>query len=59
MHLYRSTHFDQGNQKETPEINAHTHGHWILTKKTKLYTGKIKVSSKNGAGITGYPHIEE
>ena len=30
-----------------------------LTKKPKLYSGKSKVSSKNGAGITGYLHIEE
>ena len=59
LYLYRSIHFNQGNQIETPEINPHTHGHWILTKKPKLYIGKKNVSSKNGAGITGYLHIEE
>jgi hypothetical protein len=57
--LYRSTHFNQGNQIETPEINPYTHGHLILTKKPKLYSGKNTVSSKNGAGITGYLQIEE
>jgi hypothetical protein len=54
LYLYRSLHFVQGNQIEIPKINPHTHGHLILTKKPKLYSGKKKVSSKNGAGITGY-----
>ena len=34
LYLYRSTHFNQGNQIEDPEINPHTHGHWI-DKETK------------------------
>ena len=31
----------------------------VLTKRSKLYNGKNKVSSTNGAGITGYQHAEE
>ena len=31
----------------------------FLTKKLKLYNGKKKAFSTNGAGITGYQHVEE
>jgi hypothetical protein len=30
-----------------------------LTKKPKIYNGKQKASSKNGAGITGYLYVEK
>ena len=32
---------------------------WFLTKKLKVYNGKKKASSTNGAGITGCQHVEE
>jgi hypothetical protein len=30
-----------------------------LTKKTKIYNGKMKASSINGAGLTGCLYVEE
>jgi hypothetical protein len=30
-----------------------------MTKKPKPYNGKKKASSTNGAGLTGYQHVEE
>ena len=32
---------------------------WFLTKKLKIYNGKKKASSINGADITGCQHVEE
>jgi hypothetical protein len=30
-----------------------------LMKRPEIHTGKRKASSKNGAGLTGCPHVEE
>ena len=32
---------------------------WSLTKKPKIYNGKKKASSINGAGLTGCLYVEE
>ena len=52
---------NQGNRIEDPDINQHTYEHLIffLTKKPKLYNGKKKTSSTNGAGTIGCQHVED
>jgi hypothetical protein len=47
------------DSNQNPEINPHTFGHLIFDKKPKPYNGKLKSLSTNGAGLTGYPHVEE
>ena len=42
---------------EGPDINPHTYEHLIFDKLI-LCNGKKKVSSTNGAGITGCQHAE-
>ena len=32
---------------------------WFFKKRSKVYSGGKKASSKNGAGITGCQHVEE
>jgi hypothetical protein len=45
--------FCQCYRIEIPEIKPYTYGHLILTKKPKIYSGKKKVYSISGAGLTG------
>ena len=56
---YRHIHIDQWNRIEDKEIKSHTYGHLIFTKTPKIYNGKKKASSINGAGITGCLYIEK
>jgi hypothetical protein len=51
---YRDRHVDHWNRTEDPEIKPHT-----LTKKPKIYNGKKKASSINGAGLTGNLYVEK
>ena len=57
--LHKNREVDQWNGIEDLDINPHTDEHLILSKKLKLYNGKKKSSSTNGAGITGCRHVEE
>jgi hypothetical protein len=56
---YRNKHFDQWDQIKEPEINVHTYGHLILTKKPKPYNGKRKASATNDAGLSECLDVEE
>ena len=56
---YRDRHIDQWNRIEDKEIKSHTYGHLIFTKTPKIYNGKKKASSINGAGLTGCLYVEE
>jgi hypothetical protein len=57
---YRDRHVDQWNRIEDPEIKLHTYGHLIFEKKKpKIYNGKDKASSINGAGLTSCPYVEK
>jgi hypothetical protein len=40
-------------------IYTHIYGKLNFSKESKLYNGKKKVSSTNGAGLTGFLHVEE
>ena len=55
---HRNRQVNQLNKIKDPDINPHTYGSLILTKKLKLYNGK-KSSSTNDAGTTGCQHVEE
>ena len=42
-----------------PDIKPHTFKHLIFDKEEKIPNGKKKAYLTNGAGITGYQHVEE
>ena len=50
---------DQWNWIKDPNINTHTYEHLIFDKEAKNFKMKKKTSSTNGAGITGFQHVEE
>jgi hypothetical protein len=47
------------NETKDPGIKPHYCSHLILTKEPKIYTGEKSASSTNGAGKTGYLHVED
>jgi hypothetical protein len=57
---YSDRQVDQWNRIEDPEMNPHTHGHFIFDKGAKTIQWKKMIAfSINGAGITGGYHVEE
>lgn len=48
---------DQWNRSESPEINLGKSVNKYLIKEPRLLNEKRTVSSKNGAGISGYLHV--
>ena len=50
---------EQCNRIEDLDINPHTLQHLIFVKEAKISNGKKKTYLINGAGITGYQHVEE
>jgi hypothetical protein len=58
-YCYRDGHIDQWNRIKDPEIKLHTYRHMTLTKKTKIYNGKKKACSINGAGLTGCLYVQK
>jgi hypothetical protein len=55
---YRDRQVDKWNQTGDPEIKPCTYSS-SLTKKPKIYSGKKKASSINGAGLTSSLHVEK
>ena len=56
---HKNRQLDQWNQQKDLYINPHNYEQLIFEKKLKLNNGKCKVSSTNGAGITGCQHVED
>jgi len=46
-------------QKESPGKNPHTCSHRIFTRVLRTQNRERRVSSKRGAGKSGYPHVKE
>jgi hypothetical protein len=55
---YKDRHVDHWNRIEDPEVKPHMIT-LSLTKTQKIYNGKKKASSINGAGLTGCMYVEE
>ena len=56
---YKTRHVDLLGENWDPDVNIHSYTTSFLTKSPKIYTGEQRVSSKNGARKTVYPHAEE
>jgi hypothetical protein len=56
---YRDRHVDQQNRIEDPEKKPHTYSHLFFDKDTKIYNGRKKASSINGACLTGWLYAEK
>jgi hypothetical protein len=56
---HRDRQVDQWNITEDPKIKPHTYRNLIFDKEVKIYNGKKKSSSINGAGITGSLCVEK
>ena len=52
---YKNRYVDKWNQPKDPQINQFD----FLIRKEKQTMGKKKTSSRNGAGLTRYLHVEK
>ena len=59
FYWHKNRHVAQWNWIQAPDMSPHTYESLILTKKSKLYNGKKKVSSANAADVTGCRHVKE
>lgn len=54
-YLYNTIQLDQWNKIKSPEIDPHIHSALILTKVSKQFNRKRKISSSNCDTTTEYP----
>ena len=59
MVLAQNRNIDQQNNRESPEVNPCTYGHFIFAKEAKTYNGEKTASSISGAGKTEQLCVKE